>query len=576
VFELMSRHGFQPLRRTLSTSLLALVLLLVQIIGAVPAAGATAEESRVFPPLLEEAIAEPAKLFRVIITRQEAGDDFEAGDVQGAGGRWLKQLPHDALVVELPGRVIRRLGQHRAVKYIAPDAPIVNTCAGCTTIDPSRLAPLFTKATGAASLWPASTDGAGWTGKGVGVAVLDTGINRNRRDWNDADGNSRIVRAPIFSSDHLRREDRHGHGTHVAGIIGGNSLHRKSLKTQGKYIGVAPDATLIDVKVADERGASYTSDLVMAIEWVIANRETHNIRVMNLSLVSSVAESYKTSTLAAAVERAWFSGILVVVAAGNAGAGTLAYPPANDPFVITVGASDTMNTVANGDDTVAPWSSYGTTQDGFSKPEVVAPGRMIVAPLTSASSVLGLALPGRIVDGSYMWLSGTSMAAPVVAGVAALAFQAHPEWTNDQVKWLLMQTATPLGLAGDSTPLPGSGSGTVNAPAVVEYAGTPQLANQGIAISEQLIGPDGALVYDNSSWSSSSWSSSSWSSSSWSSSSWSSSSWSSSWQPSNQAVHCGEACDVRAGDRLLPGTHIPFEDPAVELGLPSESDVVAQ
>jgi serine protease AprX len=515
-------------------------------------------------------------MFRVIITRQTSDAKFGENNLRGAGGKWLKKLPHDALVAELPGKFIQKLGQHRAVKYIAPDAPVVNTCADCAAVDASRLAAMFPQASGASSLWPATAGGTGWTGKGVGVAVLDTGINSARPDWNDVAGTSRIVDAPVFNAGVITREDGHGHGTHVAGIVGGNSWHRASSDLQGKYIGVAPESTLIDVKVADDAGTSYISDLIMAIDWVVTNRETHNIRVMNLSLVSSVAESYKTSTLAAAVERAWFNGILVVVAAGNAGAGTLAYPPANDPFVITVGASDTMNTVANGDDTVAPWSSYGTTQDGFSKPEVVAPGRMIVAPLTSARSTLGLALPGRIVDGSYMWLSGTSMAAPVVAGVAALAFQAHPEWTNDQVKWLLMQTATPLGLAGDSTPLPGSGTGTVNAPAVVEYAGTPQLANQGIAISEQLIGPDGALVYDNSSWSSSSWSSSSWSSSSWSSSSWSSSSWSSSWQPSNQAVHCGEACDVRAGDRLLPGTHIPFEDPAVELGLPSESDVVAQ
>ena len=191
---------------------------------------------------------------------------------------------------------------------------------------------------------------------------------------------------------------------------------------------------------------------------------------MNLSLVSSVAESYKTSPLAAAVERAWFNGILVVVAAGNAGPDTLLYPPANDPFVITVGASDMMGTVAaNTDDTVAPWSSYGTTQDGFSKPEVVAPGRRIVAPLTSANSNLALAMSARIKDGSYIWLSGTSMAAPMVSGIGALAFQAHPEWTNDQFKWLLMQKAR-----RPAQGLPGSGNGAVNAVPVVNYEGTPE------------------------------------------------------------------------------------------------------
>jgi serine protease AprX len=290
---------------------------------------------------------------------------------------------------------------------------------------------------------------------------------------------------------------------------------------QGRYVGIEPEANLIDVKVADDNGQSYVSDVVTAIDWAIANRRTYNIRVMNLSLVSSVAESYRTSTLAAAVERAWFNGILVVVAAGNAGPNSVYYPPANDPFVITVGAADPLGTADRADDGMAPWSSYGTTQDGIIKPEVVAPGRMLAAPLASNSSKLALQFPDRIVDGEYLRMSGTSMAAPVVAGIAALAFQAHPEWTNDQVKWLLMQTATRLG--GGS--LPGQGAGEVDAAGVVRYAGAPGVANQGLVISEQLIGPNGATTYVNepsSTWSSSTWSSSTWSSSTWSSSTWSS------------------------------------------------------
>jgi serine protease AprX len=263
--------------------------------------------------------------------------------------------------------------------------------------------------------------------------------------------------------------------------------------------------------------------VVNAIEWVIANRVTYNIRVLNLSLRSSVAESYTTSILDAAVERAWFNGILVVVAAGNDGAGTALYPPANDPFVITVGASDPMGTAGRSDDKLAPWSSYGTTQDGYAKPDVVAPGRYIAAPLASNGSTLATTFPSRIVDGNYIWMSGTSMAAPVVAGIAALAFQAHPEWTNDQVKWLLMQTATKL---GGATPLPGQGAGLVDAQAVVGYSGTPGYANQGLTVSSQLKTPDGTTTYSSSTWSSSTWSSSTWSSSTWSSSTWSESTWS--------------------------------------------------
>jgi serine protease AprX len=204
--------------------------------------------------------------------------------------------------------------------------------------------------------------------------------------------------------------------------------------------------------------------------------------------------------------------------------------------VVTVGAADPVGTVSRGDDGMASWSSYGLTQDLHSKPDVVAPGRYITAAMAADTAYLAQKMPDRIVDRHYLWLSGTSMAAPVVAGVAALIFQAHPEWTNDQVKWLLGQTATvlhsPAILGLVSTPLLGQGSGEVDAAAAVHYKVTPSRANQGLLINLQLTGPDSATHYtassSSSSWSSSSWSSSSWSSSSWSSSSWSSSSWSSS------------------------------------------------
>jgi serine protease AprX len=169
---------------------------------------------------------------------------------------------------------------------------------------------------------------------------------------------------------------------------------------------------------------------------------------------------------------------------------------------------------------------------GHAKPDVVAPGRYIVSPLASSTSTLATTFPSRIVDSNYIWMSGTSMAAPVVAGIAALAFQAHPEWTNDQVKWLLMQTATKLGttdpVTGTFVPLPGQGAGLVDAQGVVRYAGTPRYANQGLTVSSQLKTPDGTTTYSSSTWSSSTWSSSTWSSSTWSSSTWSSSTWSTS------------------------------------------------
>jgi serine protease AprX len=314
----------------------------------------------------------------------------------------------------------------------------------------------------------------------------------------------------------------------VAGVIGGDSWNSPDTNVKGKYVGIAPEVNLIDLRVSDDSGQSYLSDVVDAIEWAIANRQTYNIRVLNLSLLSTVAEGASTNIVAAAVERAWFSGIFVVVAAGNQGADSALYAPANDPFVVAVGASDTLGTVDQTDDTLAWWSSYGLTQEGHGRPDLLAPGRWIPSTLASTSSVLANQHPDRVLDPEHIWMSGTSMAAPVVAGTAALIFQAHPEYSNDAAKWLLMKTAT--GLPG----VVGSGAGEVHLGAALRYTGTVGVANGGLPISLQLVGPNGETSYTSTSWSSSSWSSTSWSSSSWSSTSWSSSSWSSSsWSSSS-------------------------------------------
>jgi serine protease AprX len=198
-----------------------------------------------------------------------------------------------------------------------------------------------------------------------------------------------------------------------------------------------------------------------------------------------------------------------------------------------------VNTPSQSDDAITSWSTYGVTQDGFFKPELVAPGRHITAPLASTSSGLATQFPAQIVDNSYLTLSGTSMATAVMSGVAALIFQAHPLWTNDQVKWLVTQSSN-VQVLGGSHPYLGQGAGEVNAQADVSYFGIPGFANQGLTISGLLVGPYGLTTYLNAvlgltlsplSWATSPWANTSWSSSSWSSSSWSSSSWSSSGQP---------------------------------------------
>jgi len=202
------------------------------------------------------------------------------------------------------------------------------------------------------------------------------------------------------------------------------------------------------VRIGKEGGASgaaTVSDVITGLQFVLENKDAYNIRVVNLSLRSSTAESYTTDPLDAAVELLTFRGILVVAAAGNTGAGpdAVSYAPANDPFVLTVGALDDKGTADYKDDAVPWWSSRGTTQDGFAKPDIYAPGRRLISVL-SPNSVLATQYPSNIVADSYFTLSGTSTAAGVVSGVAALVLNAHPNWTPGQVKAALTQSAATL------------------------------------------------------------------------------------------------------------------------------------
>ena len=261
----------------------------------------------------------------------------------------------------------------------------------------------------------------------------------------------------------------------MAGILGGRQA------TQGgRYVGVAPDVNLIGIKVSDRNGVARTSDVISGIEWAVKNKDLYNIRVLNLSLVSGTAESYKTSLLDAAVELAWLKGLVVVVSAGNRGPDTMRYPPANDPYVLTVGATDDQGSVATSDDRLAWFSSYGLTQDGFAKPDLVAPGRHIVSTLAAPNIPLAQLYPNKIVDRLYISLSGTSAAAPVVSGVVAQLLQARPGLTPDQVQWLLRQTAL-------AVPGAGTGAGYPQAAAAAQFAGVVDAGKRGLIPNTYLV-----------------------------------------------------------------------------------------
>ena len=350
--------------------------------------------------------------------------------MEAAGGTITRRLPLvDGLVTDLPAAAAVRLAAHDAVKAVSLNAAVESSGA----IDPTALKTSFNQSIRADRSW-----GMGTTGKGVGVAVLDTGIAGGHPDFrvSETDTRSRVIATAVTNPGATRAGDSYGHGTHVAGLIAGNAANRDAGDPlRGRYAGVAPDAHLISVKVDDGHGATTLADVIAGLQFVVDFKDEYNIRVANLSLRSSVAESYRTDPLDAAVEQAWFAGIVVVAAAGNGGAaaGSVGFSPGNDPHVITVGAVDDMATKDVGDDRLTTWSSRGMTQDGFEKPEVVAPGAHLVSTL-APGSYYAEQCPTCVVDGEYLRIGGTSMAAALVSGEVADLLQAYPNWTPQQVK----------------------------------------------------------------------------------------------------------------------------------------------
>jgi serine protease AprX len=316
----------------------------------------------------------------------------------------------------------------------------------------------------------------GATGNGVGVAVIDSGIAGDLPDFVTG-GRSRVIASAVTNPCATDANDQFGHGTHVAGLIAGNSLNSPVKKNlAGRYMGVAPRANLISVKVSDDDGDTTVLDVIYGIQFAVDNKDRFGIRVVNLSLSSTVAESYLTDPLDAAAESAWFSGLVVVAAAGNDGIApdAVSYAPGNDPYVISVGGMDDRGTKTRDDDILAPWSSRGVTQDGVRKPDMLAPGHRLVSTLAIGSDFEKLCRK-CIVGRAYFRLSGTSMSTAVVSGVAALMLEKRPSLTPNQVKGAMLSTLYNV---------PGTGA-AVDALAALDGTGT---ANQGL-VPNRLIDP---------------------------------------------------------------------------------------
>jgi serine protease AprX len=374
---------------------------------------------------------------------------------------------------------------------------------------------LWPGAAGVSPLWGAVPGG-------PAIAVVDSGVDSARA----ADFGARVIAQQNFVTNSQNRNtagDTFGHGTLVAGIAAGEATG---------YTGAAPGANIVSLDVFDDVGSGTVGDVIAAADWIYKNKDKYNIRVANFSLSGSTEASFMYDPLDQAAEKLWLSGVVVVTAAGNYGdtVSGVRYAPANDPFVITVGASDIAGTVPTTDDFAAPWSARGYTPDGFLKPDVGAPGRYINGPAPAAGWMY-VNHPERIVAPGYMWMSGTSFAAAVVSGAAADILALQPTWTPDQVKGALMVAALPYASAAPYS----LGVGVVSGQAAASVFAPP---NPNASLDNYVTAdPSGGRTFDAASWSSAaqadaswntaSWSSASWSSASWSSASWSSASWSS-------------------------------------------------
>lgn len=283
----------------------------------------------------------------------------------------------------------------------------------------------------------------GYFGKGVGVAIVDTGIALHK-DF-VVNGN-RVIGFVDFVNHKTEPYDDNGHGTHVAGIIGGNGYSSK-----GKYIGIAPQCNFIGVKVLDHRGDGNISDVLAGLQWIIDNRKKYNIRIVNISVGTSAKDNLdENSLLVQGVNAVWDSGIVVVVAAGNNGPGPMSIStPGISRKVITVGSSDDNIAVeVFGSNRAKDYSGRGPTPYCIKKPDIVAPGSNIIScNISRYVSKLKLNGKGSPNDAPMMYTikSGTSMATPVVSGAIALLIGAHPEITNREVKLKLRNSAVDLG-----------------------------------------------------------------------------------------------------------------------------------
>jgi serine protease AprX len=494
------------------------------------------------------AVAEPTA--SVVVRELNPASSAAEQAVAALGGRVTQDLSLvGSFAAEVPASAVEALKLAAGVTDVSAAAPIhFDGAYGQGSGGPSAV---YSTSVRADKVWAA-----GHTGQGVGVAVIDTGVN----PVGDLAG--RVSHAMDFTADQ-DNVDHFGHGTFVAGMIAGTGSTDVGVK------GTAPGAHIISLKIAGRNGAADITHVMAAIQYAVSFKDQLDIDVLNLSLGTDSWQDYRVDLLNMAVERAWANGITVVVAASNRGpdVGTIS-KPADDPFVITVGAVADRSTPGIGDDSVPSFSAAGPTKsNGLTKPDIAAPGRSVVSTRAVGSAIDTDYPEARIGDKHFVG-SGTSFASGVVSGAAALVLSANPELTPNQIKARLVDSAR----TGPVTDPQRVGAGWLNAEAAT-FSTSTRSANQGLAwsdgsgtlqasrgslkiqietgtIIDPILGPlpllttvEGDLTAQNllfdyeafrGEWSASSWWASSWWASSWWASSWWASSWwASSWWASS-------------------------------------------
>ena len=438
------------------------------LISTVPAPSTSSVDTQTPPsskldPLLQPRTSIWTGRSRVIVRSVDAGSlPLLTLAIQQLGGVPGRQLPIlEAIAADVPNTALTALAANTLVRRVALDRVVRDSLDRASAT------------VGATSV----RQDLGYDGAGVGVAVIDSGVTT----WHDdltqpgVPGSQRVDQFVDFVNGQQTPYDDYGHGTHVAGIIAGNGYD-----SDGARAGIAPGARLLVLKVLDGSGRGRISDVIAAIDYVVSHQNTFNTRIINLSVGAGVFESYNSDLLTLAAKKAVDRGIVVVASAGNAGrnsqgrtvyGGTTA--PGNAPWVLTVGASSTQGTADRGDDIMAAFSSRGPTAvDRAAKPDLVAPGVGIES-LSAPGSTLYATKSQYLINGTqptsfipYFVLSGTSQAAPVVAGTVALMLQANPTLTPNAVKAILQYTAQRY----EGYDALSQGTGFLNARAAVDVA----------------------------------------------------------------------------------------------------------